>query len=79
MPSAGATDMSPLRHAGNRARCGRGRRPDLASGSDSGVLTTGAGLVEAVLPVGALTLTAVTGGTPTSTSVLPLVDQAPPL
>jgi hypothetical protein len=50
-----------------------------ASGSDSGVLTTGGGLVEAVLLVGALTLTAVTSRTPTSTGVLPLIDQAPPL
>lgn len=41
-----------------------------ASGSDSGVLTTGGGLVEAVLLLGALTLTAVTGRTPTSTGVL---------
>ena len=50
-----------------------------ASGSDSGVLTTGGGLVEAVLLLGALTLTAVTGRTPTSTDFQPLVDQAPPL
>ena len=50
-----------------------------ASGSDSGVLTTGGGLAEALLLLGALTLTAVTGRTPTSADVLPLVDQAPPL
>ena len=37
-----------------------------ASGYDSGVLTTGGGLVEAILLLGALTLTAVTGRTPTS-------------
>jgi len=43
------------------------------------VLTMGGGLVEAVLLVGALTLTAVTGRTPTSTDFQPLVDQAPPL
>ena len=45
-----------------------------ASGSDSGVLTTGGGLVEALLLLGALTLTAVTGRTPTSADVLPSVD-----
>jgi hypothetical protein len=50
-----------------------------ASGSDSGVLTTGGGLVEALLLLRALTLTAVTGRTPTSTDVLPSVDQVPPL
>lgn len=50
-----------------------------ASGFDSGVLTTGGGLVEAVLLLGALTLTVVTRRTPTSTGVLPSVDQAPPL
>ena len=50
-----------------------------ASGSDSGVLTTGGGLAEALLLLGALTLTAVTGRTPTSADVLPSVDQAPPL
>jgi hypothetical protein len=50
-----------------------------ASGSDSGVLTTGGGLVEAVLLLGALTLTAVTGRTPTSTGVQPSIDQGPPL
>ena len=49
-----------------------------ASGFDSGVLTTAGGLVEAVLLLGALTLTAVTGRTPTSTGVLPSIDQAPP-
>src|SRR5450759_4643418 len=49
-----------------------------ASGSDSGVLTTGGGLVEAVLLLGALTLTAVTGRTPTSTGVQPSIDPAPP-
>jgi hypothetical protein len=50
-----------------------------ASGSDSGVLTTGGGLVEALLLLGALTLTAVTGRTPTSAGVPPSIDQAPPL
>ena len=50
-----------------------------ASGSDSGVLTTGGGLAEALLLLGALTLTTVTGRTPTSADVLPSVDQAPPL
>jgi len=50
-----------------------------ASGSDSGVLTTGGGLVEAVLLLGALTLTAVTGRTPTSTDVQPSIYQGPPL
>ena len=50
-----------------------------ASGFDSGVLTTGGGLVEAVLLLGALTLAAVTGRTPTSAGVLPSSDQAPPL
>jgi hypothetical protein len=50
-----------------------------ASGSDSGVLTTGGGLVEALLLLGALTLTAVTGRTPTSTGVPRSIDQAPPL
>jgi hypothetical protein len=50
-----------------------------ASGSESGVLTTGGGLAEALLLLGALTLTAVTGRTPTSADVLPSVDQAPPL
>jgi len=50
-----------------------------ASGSDSGVLTTGGGLIEALLLLGALTLTAVTGRTPTSTGVQPSIDQGPPL
>ncbi len=50
-----------------------------ASGFDSGVLTTGGGLVEAVLLLGALTLAAVTGRTPTSTGFQPSIDQAPPL
>jgi hypothetical protein len=50
-----------------------------ASGFDSGVLTTGGGLVEAVLLLGALTLAALTGRTPTETGVLPSIDQAPPL
>ena len=50
-----------------------------ASGSDGGVLTMGGGLVEAVLLLGALTLTAVTGRTPTSTGVQPSIDQGPPL
>ncbi len=49
-----------------------------ASGFDSGVLTTGGGLVEALLLLGALTLTAVTGRTPTSGGVLSSIDQAPP-
>ena len=46
-----------------------------ASGFDSGVLTTGGGLVEAVLLLGALSLVAVTGRTPTSTGVRPSIDQ----
>jgi hypothetical protein len=50
-----------------------------ASGFDSGVLTTGGGLVEAVLLLGALTLAALTGRTPTDKGVLPSIDQAPPL
>jgi hypothetical protein len=50
-----------------------------ASGSDSGALTTGGGLVEALLLVGAVTLIAVTGRTPTSTGFQPSIDQAPPL
>jgi hypothetical protein len=49
-----------------------------ASGFESGVLTTGGGLVGAVLLLGALTLTAVTGRTPTSTGVPPSIDPAPP-
>jgi membrane protein implicated in regulation of membrane protease activity len=44
---------------------------DLASGFESGVLTTGGGLVEAILLIGALALTAVTGRTRTSRGVLP--------
>jgi len=48
-----------------------------ASGFDSGVLTTGGGLVEAVLLLGALTLTVVTGRIPTRAGQ-PLIDQAPP-
>jgi len=64
--------------------CGGQGGPDaggqtFASGFESGVLTTGGGLVEAVLLLGALTLTAVTGRTPTSTGVRPSIDQAPPL
>lgn len=50
-----------------------------ASGYESGVLTTGGGLVEAVLLLGALTLTAVTSRTRTSRSVLPSIDQVPPV
>jgi hypothetical protein len=50
-----------------------------ASGSDSGVLTTGGGLVEAVLLAGALTLTAVTSRTQTSPGFQSSIDQAPPL
>ncbi len=49
-----------------------------ASGFDSGVLTTRGGLVEAVLLLGALTVAAVTGRTPTGTGVQPAIDQAPP-
>ncbi len=48
-----------------------------ASGYDSGVLTTGGGLVEAVLLLGALTLTVATGRTQTSTGFQPTIDQAP--
>jgi hypothetical protein len=54
------------------------RGQTFASGFDSGVLTTGGGLVEAVLLLGALTLAAVTGRTATSTGVLPAIDQVPP-
>jgi hypothetical protein len=50
-----------------------------ASGYDSGVLTTGGGLVEAVLLLGALTLTVVTGRTSTSTGFQPSIDPAPPV
>jgi hypothetical protein len=50
-----------------------------ASGGDSGVLTTGGGLVEAVLLAGALTLTAITGRTPASMVIQPSIDQAPPV
>jgi hypothetical protein len=50
-----------------------------ASGFDSGVLTTGGGLVEAVLLLGALTLTVVTGRTSTSTGFQPSIDPAPPV
>ncbi len=50
-----------------------------ASGSDSGVLTTGGGLVETLLLLGALTVTAVTGRSATSTGVLPSIDQESPL
>ena len=49
-----------------------------ASGFDSGVLTTGGGLVEAVLLLAALALVALTGRTPTDTGVLPSIDQPPP-
>lgn len=54
-------------------------RQTFASGFDGGVLTTGGGLVEAVLLLGALTLAVVTGRTPTSTGFQPSIDQAPPL
>ena len=50
-----------------------------ASGFDSGVLTTGGGLVEAVLLLGALTLTVVTGRTSTSTGFQPSIDPSPPV
>jgi hypothetical protein len=50
-----------------------------ASGFDSGVLTTGGGLVEAVLLLGALTLAAVTGRTQTSTGFQPTIGPAPPI
>jgi hypothetical protein len=49
-----------------------------ASGFDSGVLTTGGGLVEVVLLLAALTLAGVTGRTPSSTRVQPSMDQVPP-
>jgi len=49
-----------------------------ASGSDSGVLTTGGGLVEAVLLVSALTVAVVTGRAPTGAGVPPAVGQVPP-
>jgi hypothetical protein len=49
-----------------------------ASGFDSGVLTRGGGLAEAVLLVGALTLAAGTGRTPANTAAEPSVDRAPP-
>lgn len=51
----------------------------LATGSEGGVLTTSGGVVEMVLLLAALTLTAVTGGTRTGTGVLPSIDQVPPL
>jgi len=50
-----------------------------AGGSDSGVLTIGGGLVEALLLLGALTLTTVTGRTLTVAGALPAADQTPPL
>jgi hypothetical protein len=50
-----------------------------AGGSDSGVLTMGGGLIEALLLLGALTLTAVTGRTLTVAGALPAADQTPPL
>ena len=46
----------------------------LATGSEGGVLTTNGGVVEMVLLLGALTLTAVTGRTRTGTSVVPAID-----
>lgn len=46
-----------------------------ASGYESGVLTTGGGLVEAVLLLGALALTTLTGRTGTRAGVLPSIDQ----
>jgi hypothetical protein len=49
-----------------------------ASGSDSGMLTRGGGLVEVVLLLGALTLAVVTGRTSTGTTFQPSLDQAPP-
>lgn len=49
----------------------------IASGFDSGVLTTGGGLVEAVLLLGALALIAVTARTATPTGIQPSIDQAP--
>jgi len=49
-----------------------------ASGFDSGVLTMGGGLVEAVLLLGALTLAVVTGRVPTGTEFHPSIEQAPP-
>jgi len=48
-----------------------------ASGFDSGVLTSGGGFVEAVLLLGALTTTVVTGRTPASTGVELSIDPAP--
>lgn len=49
-----------------------------ASGVDGGVLTTGGGLVEAALLLGALALIVVTGRTPTGAGVIPSIDQVPP-
>jgi hypothetical protein len=49
-----------------------------ASGFDSGELTIGGGLVEAVLLLGALALTATTGRTRPGVSVLPSIDQERP-
>ena len=46
----------------------------LATGFEGGVLTTGGGLVEAILIIAALTLTTLTGRTRTSTGVLPSID-----
>lgn len=49
-----------------------------ASGFDIGELTRGGGLVEAVLLLGALALTATTGRTRPGVSVLPSIDQERP-
>jgi hypothetical protein len=49
-----------------------------ASGFDSGVLTTGGGLVEAGLLLGALSMAAVTGRTSAGTGLQPSIDQEPP-
>jgi hypothetical protein len=51
----------------------------LATGSEGGVLTTNGGLVEMVLLLGALTLTAVSGRTRTSTGDVPAINQVPPV
>ena len=49
-----------------------------ASGSDSGALTTGGGLVEAVLLISALAVAVLTGRAPAGAGTPPAIDQVPP-